>query len=74
MLKYEEFLKLPREEQNRRIYELSDRDRLRARMQDSEIGAKAVKWSTAPEDIEKNRRFMEELEKALEAGTMNLIK
>ena len=34
MLKYEEFLKLPREEQNRRIYELSDRDRLRARMQD----------------------------------------
>ena len=74
MLKYEVFLKLPREEQNRRIYELSDRDRLRARMQDSEIGAKAVKRSTAPEDIEKNRRFMEELEKALEAGTMNLIK
>ena len=74
MLKYEEFLKLPREEQNRRIYELSDRDRLRARMQDSEIGAKAVKRSMAPEDIEKNRRFMEELEKALEAGTMNLIK
>ena len=74
MLKYEEFLKLPREEQNRRIYELSDRDRLRARMQDSEIGAKAVQRSTAPEDIEKNRRFMEELEKALEAGTMNLIK
>ncbi len=69
MLSYEEFLRMPREEQNRRIYELSNHDRFRARMQDSEIGTVVVERSASPEDIEKNRKFME----VIENGEINVL-
>lgn len=72
MLSYEKFLQLSREEQNRRIYELSEHDRFRARMQDSETGA-VVKETASAEELEKHRKFMEELKKAIEDGNVNLL-
>ena len=74
MLTFEEFLKLPREEQNKRYCEMSDHDRFRARMSDWSPKGMTVVRATDSESIRRNKELMEQLEKNIASGKLNLIK
>lgn len=61
MLTFEEFICLPREEQNRRYVELSDHDKFLARMNDWETnssGEAKPGWRPTEEELEEAVRIM----------------
>lgn len=60
MLTFEEFIYLPREEQNRRYVELSDHDKFLARINDHgySSGAGTPGWKPTQEDLDMAYRIM----------------
>mgnify|MGYP003253645270 FL=1 len=58
---FEEFRRLPRSEQNRRIFELSEHDKLLARMNDTGISP-----SKSVENLDVTPELWEELKRAFE--------
>lgn len=74
MINLEEFLKLPGEEKRKRYSELTPDDQLLARMSNwSPEDTICIKVSDKPEDIEKQKKMLDELKRALEQGEMNLL-
>ena len=74
MLSFKEFLKLSPKERTKRYHELSEKDRLLARMNDWQPGSSITVEKASKENQEKQEEFMRYLKDALKEDEINLLK
>ena len=74
MLSFKEFLKLSPKETAQRYHELSEKERLLARMNDWQPGSSITVEKASKENQEKQEEFMRYLKDALKEDEINLLK
>lgn len=74
MLSFKEFLKLSPKEKAKRYHELSEKERLLARMNDWQPGSSITVEKASKENQEKQEEFMRYLKDALKEDEINLLK